>query len=355
MSRKHFSWLLLATFLVGAVVLILPQQTAKDTAPESGRFLPGLEEQVNEISWLQLTTAGGRTVATLERKGDLWQVNEASGYRADWDKVRELLSGLAQARLVESKTANPKYYDRLGVEDVSLESAGGTMVSFAPETGLSPVIVGNSARGRTGQYVRLADSESSALIDSVLNVPVDRSAWLETSIVDISDAEVVEVEITHPDGAVVKIVKASADDENFQLQNIPEGREAKSDWSVNALGNVLADLELDEVAARDDLDWDGAGRLYLLTADGLVIEVAMLERTGPEEGSDSEFWIQLEAQLFTTGIGAALEDESAEKDTRERASAINERVRGWAYRIPQYKYNAMSRRMEDLLKVNPEA
>ena len=81
----------------------------------------------------------------------------------------------------------------------------------------------------------------------------------------------------------------------------------------------------------------------------------MLERTGPEEGSDSEFWIQLEAQLFTTGIGAALEDESAEKDTRERASAINERVRGWAYRIPQYKYNAMSRRMEDLLKVNPEA
>ena len=354
MSRMHFSWLLLATFLVGAVVLILPQQTAKDIAPESGRFIPGLEDQVNEISWLQLTAAGGRTVATLERKGDLWTVKEASGYRADWDAVRELLSGLAQAVLVEPKTANPEYYDRLGVEDVSLESAGGTMVSFAPETGLSPVIVGNSARGRTGHYVRLADSESSALIDTVMNVPVERSAWLETSIVDISDAEVVEVELTHPDGEVVKIIKASADDENFQLQNIPEGREAKSDWSVNALGNVLAGLELDEVAAREELDWDGAGRLYLLTADGLVIEAAMLERAGPEEGGESEFWIHLEAQLYTTGVGAGTEGDTTEADTRDRADAINDRVRGWAYRIPQFKYNAMNRRMEDLLKAEDE-
>jgi hypothetical protein len=240
------------------------------------------------------------------------------------------------------------------VEDVNLESAGGVMVSFAPDTGIPAVIVGNSARGRSGQYVRLADSEASALIDIALDVPVERSSWLDTTIVDISDAEVVEVEVTHPDGEAVKVVKASADDENFQLQNIPEGREAKSDWSVNALGNVLADLELDEVAARDDLDWDGAGRLYLLTADGLVIEAAILERMGPEEGSDSEFWIHLEAQLYTTGVGTGTEGDTTEADTRDRAEAINDRVRGWAYRIPQYKYNAMNRRMEDLLKAQDE-
>jgi hypothetical protein len=265
-------------------------------------------------------------VATLERKGDLWRVQEASGYRADWDSVRELLSGLARARVVELKTDNPEYYDRLGVEDISTDSAGGIMVSFAPGTGLSPVIVGNSARGRTGHYVRLADSASSALIDSVMDVPVERSAWLETSIVDITDAEVVEVEITHPDGEVVEVIKASADDENFQLQNIPDGSEIKSDWSVNALGSVLAGLELDEVAAQEDLDWEGASRLYLLTADGLVVEASLLERKSPEEGSESEFWIQLDAQLYTTGVGAGTEDDTAEADTRGRAEAINDRV-----------------------------
>lgn len=354
MSRKHFSWLLLATFLVGTVVLILPEQTARNGTPEAGLLLPELEEQVNEISWLRLTAAGGVTVATLERNGDLWQVAEASGYRADWDAVRDLLSGLARSRVIEPKTDNPAYYERLGVEDVNLESAGGVMVSFAPDTGIPAVIVGNSARGRSGQYVRLADSEASALIDIVLDVPVERSSWLDTSIVDISDAEVVEVEVTHPDGEAVKVVKASADDENFRLQNIPDGREAKSDWSVNALGNVLSGLELDEVAAREAIDWEGAGRLYLLTADGLVIEAAMVEREGPEAGGEREFWIHLEAQLFTTGVGFAADGDTREDDTRERAEAINERVGSWAYRIPQYKYNAMNRRMEDLLKAEDE-
>ncbi len=354
MSRKHFSWLLLATFLVGAVVLMLPQQTARDGAPQSGLFMPGLGGQVNDIGWLRLTAAGGRTVATLVKEGGLWRVEEASGYRADWGAVRELLSSLAQSRVVEPKTDNPEYYDRLGVEDVGSESAGGIMVSFAPGTGLSPVIVGNSARGRTGQYVRLADSASSALIDTVLNVPEQRSGWMDRSIVDISDDEVVEVEITHSDGASVKIVKASADDENFRLQDVPEGREAKADWSVNALGNVLAGLELDEVAAREDLDWEGASRLYLLTADGLVIDASLLERKAPGEGGESDYWITIEAQVFTTGVGGVSEDGAAAEDTLERAGTINERVKGWAYRIPQYKYNAMNRRMQDLLKDEDE-
>jgi len=30
MSRKHFSWLLFVTFLVGAFVLILPEPTGQD-------------------------------------------------------------------------------------------------------------------------------------------------------------------------------------------------------------------------------------------------------------------------------------------------------------------------------------
>ena len=350
MSRKHFSWLLLATFLVGAIVLLLPQQTARDSITEPSLLLSGLESRVNDIEWLQLTAAGSRTVATLERKGELWTVAEAAGYRADWERLRGLLSGLSQARILEPKTANPKYYDRLGVEDINAESATGIMISFSQDSGLPQVIVGSEARGRTGQYVRLAESAESALIDTSLDVPDQRSDWLETAIVDISDAEVVEVRITHPGGESVRVVKASADDENFQLQEIPEGREIKSEWSVNALGNALADLELDEVGPQDAIDWNGAGSLYLLTADGLAVEVATLERPGPEDGSESEFWIRLEAQLYTTSLGNGSEEAPDDVETRSRAEAINERTRGWAYRIPQYKFNAMTVQMDELLK-----
>jgi len=354
MNRKHFSWLLLVTFLVGAAVLLIPQQTAKDSVPGTGLLLPGMEESVNDIEWLQLTAAGNQVVATLQRQGDVWVMQEAAGYRADWNRLRNLLSSLAQAQVVEPKTSNPEFYGRLGVEDVDAESAAGVMISFSSGSGLPAVILGNEARGRTGQYVRLADSAESALIDTLLDVPADRSEWLETEIIDITDAEVVEVRITHSEGEVVHAVKASADDENFQLQDIPVGREIKSEWSVNALGNVLAGLEFDETAAQDSLDWEGASNLYLLTADGLLVEAAMLEIPAMDDNLESEFWIKLEAQLYTTALENESEKEADNADTRERAVAINERTRGWAYRIPQYKFNSMTVKMGDLLKDNSD-
>ena len=45
-----------------------------------------------------------------------------------------------------------------------------------------------------------------------------------------------------------------------------------------------------------------------------------------------------------------MQDESGAADPEARARAINERVGGWAYRIPQYKYDSMNKRMGDLLQ-----
>jgi hypothetical protein len=347
MSRKHFSWLLIATFIAGAIVLILPEQTGKDSAPQSSLLLPGLEARVNDIDWLRLTAAGDRVVATLQRKDQLWSIEEASGYRADWDSIRDMLSGLARARVVEPKTENPAYYDRLGVEDVSLEGAGGVMIQFTTATGLPSVIVGNAATERSGQYVRLSNSAESALIGTPLVVSAERLDWVETTIVDVSDAEVVEIGVAHPDGESIKAVKASADDVDFILLDIPQGREIKSNWTVNALANVLADLRLDSVMPQSEVDWEGSIIMSLLTADGLMIDASMLERAGREENSDHEFWIRIEAGLYTTALGTDGNDAAAE--TRARAEQINKRVKGWAYRIPQYKFNAMTPRFEELL------
>ena len=57
-----------------------------------------------------------------------WAVAEKDGYPADVEKVRQTLISLAEARIVEPKTANPDFYDRLGVEGVEDEAAGGLAV-----------------------------------------------------------------------------------------------------------------------------------------------------------------------------------------------------------------------------------
>jgi hypothetical protein len=344
MSRKHFSWLLLVTFLVAAAVLMVPGKTGRESGIEKTVFLPGAAAQVNDIGWLRLTGAGGLVAATLKREGSAWQVEEASGYPADWGRVKSLLSDLSQAEIIETKTANPEYYARLGVEDVQSPEAGGVMIEFSPESGLPAVIIGKSAQGREGRYARVRDARASALIDRNLDAGGELADWLDRDIVDISDAEVVEVRIEHPDGGSIRAFKTSADDENFALQDIPEGREIKSDWSVDALAGALAALTLDGVAPDTTLGWGNASRYSLVTADGLLLEAELLK----DEAEGEEHWIRLQAGLYTTALESGVEAEG--EGPGDRAETINDRVSGWAYRIPGYKFEAMNKRMDDLLK-----
>jgi len=234
---------------------------------------------------------------------------------------------------------------------VSAADAAGVMIEFAGDTGLPAVIIGNGAQGRDGQYVRLQNSAKSVLIDTRIDVPKVRTDWLDRNIVDIAEAEVVEYEILHADGASVKAKKASADDANFELQNVPPGREIQSAWSVDAPANSLADLDLEAVTPATQLDWAGATRFRVVTADGLLLEAEVQAvKGGDGEDAPQEHWLRLNAGVYTSAVGT-LDDGAAESSSAlARAQEIDGRVGGWAYRIPAYRSDSMTRRVEDMLK-----
>ncbi|MGD8346654.1 MAG: DUF4340 domain-containing protein [Lysobacterales bacterium] len=345
MSSKHFAWLAAVTAIAAVLAFLVPRNTAHENGFEPDLLLPGLEKQVNEIDWLRIS-AEGETVATVRREADGWIVEEASAYRADWPQVQRLLSTLADARVIEAKTSNPRYFDRLGVEDPGSAGASGVLIAFAESTGLPAVISGNRAQGRDGQYARLQGATRSVLIDSELDLPRETVGWLDREIIDIPEGEVVEASVLHPDGESVVVKKISADDENFELQDVPDGFEPKSAWTVDALAGGLSALELDAVAPVNDLDWASETRYRVVTADGLDLVARLVEIPGAGEEADPAFWMRLEAGLYTTAIGSA----GNSPETAQRAEAVNQRVRGWAYRIPQYRYDNMTRRMDHFLQ-----
>lgn len=349
MSRKRFFWLLTTTLLLAVLVLVIPGKTGKESTIEKSAFLPDLAKQVNEVAWVRITRGGGESVATLRRIDQSWVVEEASNYRADWSQVKALLAALSQAEVVEQKTSNPDYYARLGVEDVSSPGAGGMLITFAEDSGLPAVIIGNRAQGRSGQYVRLQGSAASVLIDTTIDLPRDRDDWLSKTIIDVPDAEVVEVRIEHSDGENIRAVRRSADDENLELQDVPAGRAIKSEWSVNSLANSFAALDLQAVVPATQINWDGAVKFWELTADGLTVEGELVEVAAGDEDAQPEHWIRLEAGVYTTSMDPTKESVDAPEATA-RASEINDRVSGWAYQIPGYRFETMTQRMDDLLQ-----
>lgn len=342
MSSKLFSVMAAAlAVVVAAIFLLLPAQTARDGVGTAGELLPGFSENVNEVDRIVAVGAGGNVVATVQRDEQGWSVAELSDYPADLDTVRTVLASLAQAQLIENKTSNPDYYSRLGVEDVSLADASGIRLDLSAGDQDWSLIIGNEAPDRGGFYLRQADAEGSVLADFDEDVPGDASGWVDSRVIDILAGEVAEVQIMHPNGETVTARKVSADESDFTLMELPEGRELVSAWSINSLGSALSTLDFEAVevfAAGGEHDWAQAVEIRTVLFSGLTVDAQLLR----EEGGD---FLKLHA--------SAPYPEAEDEENTELIAAvdeINQRVEGWVYEIPASKAEALVKRLEDLLR-----
>jgi hypothetical protein len=352
MSKKHVSWLLGATLVVASVLMLMPGKTGKESVFEVRPLAPGLDQRVNDIERVRIVRAGQQPVASMTRMEQHWVVDEVHSYPADWTRLKELLAAVAQAKVVEQKTSNPDHFARMGVPDIAAVDSSAVLVEIGEGEEMLKLLVGNTAQGRVGQFVRFVDANQVLLIDRLISVSGEAADWLERDIIDLAEAEVVELSLAHADGETVRISKVSAEDTDFTLADIPQGREVASSFGVNALGGSLAGLRLDAVKPDTELDWAQSTHLRALTADGLEIQAEFM--SAEESG-----WFRLKALAYPVADNAAGEGQSAQDPGKTKVSAaaeldkrvndINLRVSGWAYSIPEHKSQLMTKRMEDLL------
>jgi hypothetical protein len=367
MSKRTVA-ILLAAFVVLLALVMFGQRESASSAGAGAPLIAGLEDALGDIERVTVTKANGETVATIEKRPDNWVVTDKHGYAADAGKLRQALTALGEARILEQKTANAELYGRLGVEDVTAPNAAGVSVALtAPGRELPTVILGN-AEGAKYRYARRAGEAQSFLIDRNPDVPRAAAQWVESQIVDVRGERVREVTITHPDGEVVHIEKSGPELANFEVANVPEGRELSYPGVANVIGNALRELNLEDVEPADAAPAAEATVVELKTFDGLVVKVTGVER-------DDASWITLEAsadpaQAATAAAAGEAAEPAAEgaappaegdapatpaADPSAEAARINAKVGGWRYKIASFQYDQLTRRMTDLLKAPPAA
>ena len=350
MRRHYFFTLLIAVLVVAiAVTVLVSGPTGQNVRPVESLLLPDMGARINEASTLAVTTGGGKLRTTIEKGEQQWTIAQLDNYPVDWSRLANLLADLARASVVELKTSNPEYFSRLGVEDIGNAGATGVLLElfFADEA--LGVIVGRKASSRDGQYLRLAHNTQSVLIDRSLDVPIEPLDWADNEIVDFASALVAQVEIRHPDGDRILARKNSPSDTDFYLENLPQGRELLSSWSVNALAGVFSALRMDAVKADPAPAGPAKVRVAVRMFSGVEITAQVFEI---EERS----WIRIKASVpGEAGVnGADGHAEPGAQDTietaHEIANEINARTRGWLYRLGASRVEAMSKKLEQLLK-----
>ncbi|MBH97634.1 MAG: hypothetical protein CMM56_04180 [Rhodospirillaceae bacterium] len=337
---------LTCAFVVFTSLAIIGQRGQEASNPTSTVFLGGLIAELDSINLIELSIGGNETIATIEREETGWTLAQRNGYLANEQKINRMLLSLAEARIIEAKTANPEWHYRLGVESVDIDNANGVAVRLTGPDLTIKVIIGDDA-GEGQVYARKIDEDQSYLIDSDPEVGNSVTDWLDTNILSIATNRIQQVKIQHSDGETLIIAKEGPDQTNFVVSDIPVNRELRYESIANTVGNTLSDISLQDV----EMVSDSRGQSTLtefLTFDGLVITA----ESANVNGSD---WV-----TFSVGYSSPdnLEEEQSISENAVEVEAealrLSEKLSGWRYRIPTYQFDQLIKRMEDLLAPLPE-
>ncbi|HEX4647531.1 MAG TPA: DUF4340 domain-containing protein [Steroidobacteraceae bacterium] len=332
MTGRRVVGLLAAGVAVIAFAMWIASQRHLERATLSGDLvLPSLEHSVNTVTEVTLRKGDG-THATLEKDAAGWSVGERH-WPADTSRVRKLLLDLGALNVVEEKTRVPANYPQLGVEDVSSPKATGTRVEVVSPGHTWSLIVGKSSSAKSG-FVRVVSAPQSLLAAPLLTVDADPKGWLERTLIDLPANRVREVEEKPAGAASYTVAREKKEQTNFSVTPLPKGRELSYAGAADPIASALSSLNFDDVSrVAASPDPKAAHALYH-TFDGLEVEVA-----GRKDGTRS---------LMTVSA------RSSAKETEAEAQKLNARLEGWEFELPDYKYSAIFRPLEDLLKKPPE-
>lgn len=323
----------------------------------SALLYPDLKGQLAKVSGVRVYKGAEQLVVEAARAESGWTIKQRDGYPGDAAKINGLLLALEEAKLREEKTSNLDNYAALGVQDLSADATGSRIELDGVEPQIK-LIVGKSGGAADGAYVRRVGESKSWLVSGQFTVPGDATAWLKRDLLDIGADRMQEAQVQLSNSRYTT-AKAQRADANFDVTPIPKGRELSSVSAANAVAQTLVALQLDDVRPASELaNEKSIGVARYRTFDGLTLDI-----TG--YSSNDKHWITAQvgfdealAKRFHLPAKAADDKAPAKEDTslresidkvRAEADALSKRLNGWAFAIPQYKYDAIFKPLDELL------
>ena len=347
MNPRRLGLLIALALLVGATAWWLSRAPATRTDSAVGRsVLPGLAAELDAVSAIRLVGPGARPLVTLERDKGLWQVREAS-YPADAQRIRRLLVALGELKVVESKTADPARYAALGVEDPSSADAKSVRLELSGATAPAALIVGRTA-GTQGVFVRPAGRDTAFEARPGIDLARTPHDWLARTFLDLAATRIAAVRIQRGDGPAWSAERPERGAAHFSVPNLPHGAELTNLGAADSSASAFGNLEFDEVrntAARPP--GEKRHQATVECYDGLVVTLSA-------NAAGAEHWLQLtarfDAALAARNSKGAPPDAPTSAQVAKDAAAIEATVAGHEYRVAPYRYDAIFRPRQELLR-----
>ncbi|MDT8333375.1 DUF4340 domain-containing protein [Roseomonas gilardii] len=317
---------------IGAAVVLTPREAATPDPDDARLAFPGLAERLAGATRIELRRAGA-TMTLARRDPETWTLPEKDDYPVRSERIRELLVGLTELRLVERRTASPELFARLGVDDPEDKDSTAILVRVLDAAGvpIAQVIAGHRRVRTQGGvpesiYLRFPGQNQTWLAEGRLPVDTDPQLWIDRDIANLPRDRVLRVLVSRGE-APLELRRGDAPDSPLRVV-VPAEATGLDENAVNDVAGAFEFLTFGDVLPEAKLQADPVGESRFTLTDNLGIAV----RVGLNQGN---VWIRLTA----TGDSEAVR--------------LNSRWRGWAYQVGAWKEKALVPRIEDLRREAP--
>lgn len=305
-----------------------PQQVAVDTGQ---LMFPGLAPKLQGAVKIEITNQGKTT--TIERKGtpgnETWGLADRGGYRVQDTKLRGMLTGLTELRLVEQRTTDPEQFGRLGLQDPDAKESKSNLLRVLDASGqpMVSVIVGHrrvrtQAKVAEQVYVRRPGENQTWLAEGNLQVDADPQLWLDRDILNIAHTKIERVAVTRGD----QVLELAGKDGKLSVTK-PDNAPPLEEYRVEDVARALESLTFQDVQPDAAPTGEAIGQGAFTTTDGLTITAIVLK-------GEKDIW----ARFAVTG------DDKAKAE----AERLNAKLAGWTFQLGSWKEKALIPVLDDL-------
>jgi len=342
MKPKKLLVFSLLTIVVIVIAALFTQSRAPQTTIEKETLFPELAGKINDVSRIEIKSSEDSDVVLQKMEGGQWALQSADNYPAQFDKIKDVVVGLSQMKILATKTDNPKLYPELGVEGPEGDNTSSLLLTLSDQSGttLASLIVGkprnnNSGSNRPNLYVRKADAKNALLVEGYLQLKSNNNDWYERNVIHIPASRIQNINIVKNTGEHLLIKKHAEGDTEFK---VIEGNTASPSVLLNKLGTFFEDMHVEGVHAADNFVFpDDATITTFKTFNGLVITV----KNVLSDGKAFAHFSFTTAATSESPVNEIAEKTSGTISVEEETRLWNEFISNWIYEIPEFKFETL--------------
>jgi hypothetical protein len=312
------------TLVIAVLAGFALDQAARNAGPsfEPQPVVPGLANVVNSIGEVMIETRDDAFHARRTEDGD-WVIVERNDFPANIAMVRSASVGMSELQVLEPRTAQPELLGRLGLgapEDNG--DAIRVVLRNREDETIGDILIGNNQgiadpEGLNRFYVRHTGENQTWLARGSMTVQPEINEWLYKNILDIERERIRSASFTPAEGPTFTLARASEDEPDYALSNIPAGRELSYPGVTFGPATAISNFTFDDVRLVSEIEFSNASEIVTETFEGLRIIVR----------------IAMEGDTYWASIAASAEGEA---EQQQEADFITIATHGWAFELPEF-------------------